>query len=655
MFLDDDLNDWSKVYERGTELGFDSNEAGMMENDTSRALRSTTQAKDSWFTYKLNAGITEVGIVTYSPEVNGKRIDGITISVSKDNKNWTTLKPKTSDATLWEYWYKRVYTVTGIDKANKYLKITFKPVSNKDDPLYNPNVGRLRINNIAKMNDPDRFLEGRASATFYVDAKNGSDKNDGMSPEKAFKSLFKVSSKYYQPGDKILFKKGCTFSGGLVINGYGLANSRIEIGTYGSGSQPVISARGGTALMLKAEYATLDGLEVTNPSGTKGIYVAPGKTGVIKGVVVQNCYVHDVNTKESTFVYDNAGISAGTGGAEPTWYDGLVIKNNTVKNVARVGIYLSTSWANRYGFGWGQEGYYKNDNDGWWPYENARIEGNTVDSPRGDGILVIGGRNTVIERNVVYNAFSSKKTFKDQTACAGLWTINTNNTKVQYNEVGYTKLPLTQNGADGEGYDIDCAENGTIVQYNYSHNNEGGFLLLCDTEPGYKNVSKNHVVRYNLSVNDATKSGQGVFMMTSTRANTAIYNNTIVAVGGSRNLINTFGGKCTNFTFTNNIFYGNAKLNLGGEGVESFKFENNVLAGGASALSGKNVTVTGSKTADPKFKNAGATDYKNKKAMIDAFTPTNKISGASSIANNGGKDINGADIGSSGFYGAVKY
>ena len=39
---------------------------------------------------------------------------------------------------------------------------------------------------------------------------------------------------------------------------------------------------------------------------------------------------------------------------------------------------------------------------------------------------------------------------------------------------------------------------------------------MCDTEDGYKNVSKNHVVRFNLSVNDATrKNGQGVFMTVS--------------------------------------------------------------------------------------------------------------------------------------------
>lgn len=658
IFLDDDLDDWKKTYERGTELQFDSGQPDFFNGDSSRVLKTTTTAADSWFTYKLDSGITEVGIVAFVTSVNGKVPDGFDVMVSKDNKTWTTLSAKKdADVDLGSNWYIRTYRYTGIDKANKYLKIQFKKAVSKDDAFYNPNIGRLRINNIDKMNDPDRFLEDRASATFYVDSANGSDKNDGTSPEKAFKSLSKVSSKYYQPGDRILFKSGCSFNGSVVIKGYGEANARVTVGSYGSGSKPKISARGGTAVTVQCDYVTVENLEVTNPNGIKGIYIAPAHTGAIKGVVVQNNYVHDVQTSGSNFIYSCAGISAGTGGAAPTWYDGLLIQNNTVKNTARTGIYCSTSWADRYGFGWGQSAdLYKNDNDGWYPYENLKISGNTVDSPQGDGILVIGGRNTVIERNVVYNAFATKQTFQNQTACAGLWTINTNNTVVQYNEVGYTRLPISQNGADGEGYDIDCAENGTVLQYNYSHNNEGGFLLMCDVEDGYNNVSKDHVVRFNLSVNDATRTnGQGIFMMTNTRAKTDIYNNTIVASNDSRNLVSTFGGKVMNVTFMNNILYGNAKLQPGGDGFENCRFENNILAGGAAAPSASGMTVANNKTEDPKFKNASATDYKNRDKMIAAFTPTASLSGASAIPNNGGKDITGASIGSSAFYGAVKY
>ena len=35
------------------------------------------------------------------------------------------------------------------------------------------------------------------------------------------------------------------------------------------------------------------------------------------------------------------------------------------------------------------------------------------------------------------------------------------------------------NGCDGNGFDVDYEQDGTIVQYNHSHDNEGGFILLC--------------------------------------------------------------------------------------------------------------------------------------------------------------------------------
>ncbi len=40
------------------------------------------------------------------------------------------------------------------------------------------------------------------------------------------------------------------------------------------------------------------------------------------------------------------------------------------------------------------------------------------------------------------------------------------------------------NGCDGTGFDVDYDQDGTVIQFNYSHDNEGGFILLCtDAEP----------------------------------------------------------------------------------------------------------------------------------------------------------------------------
>ena len=656
VFLDDDLDNWDKIYERGANLKFDPSQPDFFGGDDSRAIKTVRSAEDAWFTYKLDGGVKEVGVITYTSVVNGKWYQGFTLQVSPDNQTWTTVEAtRDADVNMGSNWHICSFRFLNIDPSNKYVKIVYDKCVNDKDAVYNPNIGRVRLNHLDGMNDADRYLENRASAIFYVDSKNGSDKNDGMSPDTAFKSLAKVSTKYYQPGDQILFKAGCTFNGSMEINGYGLADARVTIGSYGEGAKPIISARGGTAVTVACDYVTVENLEITNPKGTKGILIATGgKTGALKGIVVQNNYVHDVNVDASKFSYEDSGICAMGGGSAPTWYEDMVIQNNTVKNTARTGIYCTTSWGDRYEFGWGQSAdLYVNDDEGWWPQKNLKILNNTVDSPQGDAILVISALDTVIERNVVTNAFAYKKSFLNPTACAGVWTINTNNTRMQYNDVGYTSLPLARGGRDGEGFDIDMAEKGTIVQYNYSHNNEGGFLLLCDNETGRTKLSRDHIVRFNLSVNDATrKDGQGVFMIAGSHANTHIYNNTIIAPDDGRNLMYVTS-TVQNFTFENNIFYGNAKLANGK--FTNVKFINNILAGGAVEPKMAGVTVSGNQTVDPKFKNAGLTKYDDRAAMIAAYTPTAKLTGASVIENNGGKDINGTDIGSATFYGCVKY
>ena len=44
--------------------------------------------------------------------------------------------------------------------------------------------------------------------TYYVDATNGNDSNDGLSPESARQTIAKVNSMSFLPGDNILLKCG---------------------------------------------------------------------------------------------------------------------------------------------------------------------------------------------------------------------------------------------------------------------------------------------------------------------------------------------------------------------------------------------------------------------------------------------------------------
>jgi hypothetical protein len=79
------------------------------------------------------------------------------------------------------------------------------------------------------------------AATYYVNATNGNDNNDGLSPSTAWKTMAKVNDSFFQPGDFVLFKRGEIWREQLIVPSSGLPNSPIIIGAYGVGNKPVIT------------------------------------------------------------------------------------------------------------------------------------------------------------------------------------------------------------------------------------------------------------------------------------------------------------------------------------------------------------------------------------------------------------------------------
>jgi hypothetical protein len=53
------------------------------------------------------------------------------------------------------------------------------------------------------------------SATYYVDATNGNNSNNGLSMSSAWKTIAKVNASVFNPGDEILFKGGRIGGGNL--------------------------------------------------------------------------------------------------------------------------------------------------------------------------------------------------------------------------------------------------------------------------------------------------------------------------------------------------------------------------------------------------------------------------------------------------------
>ncbi|MEA2708059.1 MAG: hypothetical protein QOF78_660, partial [Phycisphaerales bacterium] len=146
-------------------------------------------------------------------------------------------------------------------------------------------------------------------------------------------------------------------------------------------------------------------------------------------------------------------------------------------------------------------------------------------------------------------------------APVGIWVAGSNRVTIQYNE-SYNNH--TRTSTDGGGIDLDWDTNNSIVQYNYTHGNDGPGYLLCPAKKG----GSNNVLRYNVSENDGRKNGVGGIQLYGNVTGAQIYNNVVYM--SNKNGSSAFrahdigsGGKVPkNVQVRNNIFVstGGAKV-----------------------------------------------------------------------------------------------
>ena len=94
-----------------------------------------------------------------------------------------------------------------------------------------------------------------ASATNYYLSSDGNDNNSGLSIHDAWKTVSKVNREFsgFNAGDSVLFRRGDTFNGPLIIGASGKADKHIIISAYGTGPDPVITGLYTVEDLKKAE------------------------------------------------------------------------------------------------------------------------------------------------------------------------------------------------------------------------------------------------------------------------------------------------------------------------------------------------------------------------------------------------------------------
>ncbi|WP_344520855.1 right-handed parallel beta-helix repeat-containing protein [Streptomyces rectiviolaceus] len=380
------------------------------------------------------------------------------------------------------------------------------------------------------------------AATYYVDCERGDDSAAGTTGGTAWRSLEKASAHTYAPGEKLLLRRGTSCTGVLAPKGAGAAGAPVLIDAYGSkkAAKPHIEANGARAALhlVDTEQWEIRNLDLSNtgPATTTerraGLYVQLTDYGVADHFLVDGVDVHDVNGADFKDPDPSGGILFVVQGTKtPTRFHGLRVEDSTVRRVDRTGIGTMSTWGSG------------TDADAELLSSGVEFVRNKAYDVGGDGIVIHETRKARVEHNYV-DGFNMRSAGYN----AGIWAWESQDALYQYNEV--TGGHGTR---DSMAYDIDGGNLRNTYRYNYSHDNEGGFLLVCN---GEGKVSDGNRIHDNISVNDRnTASPYAVISVVCGAAtDTQVYRNTVVTHRADTAIVSNNGP--TGVTFRDNIFVG---------------------------------------------------------------------------------------------------
>ncbi|MDO4293633.1 MAG: right-handed parallel beta-helix repeat-containing protein [Eubacteriales bacterium] len=334
---------------------------------------------------------------------------------------------------------------------------------------------------------------------FYVDSERGDDDNAGTAPGQAWKSLERVNRQTFFAGDRLLFCSGGKWSGTLRPCGDGEPFRPVVISSYGDGGRPLIDGAGGYAAvhLQGVSHYVVENLAVTNRAGDRqirqGICVEGKAEGITEDVTVRFCEVFEVdgqNVREAgpyQSMYWNGGIYVTMPGrsSQKNHLHRIHIFRNHIHDVKTSGIRVN------------QEEDFINDIH----HTCVVVRGNLIERTGSDGIIVANCISPLIDGNRCLDA-GALGVPEETRLLAGIWVCATSDALIQHNEVARTRMFSD----DGTAFDTDWGTAGTTVfQYNYSHDNEGGFWLDCSSL-NYNREYHKTVLRYNISLRD----GRGV-------------------------------------------------------------------------------------------------------------------------------------------------
>ncbi len=373
----------------------------------------------------------------------------------------------------------------------------------------------------------------QAGGTRYHVDPSGSDANDGLSANSALKTIAAALAKV-APGDEVYLKGGATFIESVAPPAglQGAAGKPIRISSDPLNRAKIFAQSGKSGVTIyNSSHWRIENLVIVGPGAS---VVQKNKDGISIGTDLgkyEDVQIHNVETSgfyRGVMLWSYPGDKG---------YDDVVIEGVVAHDNKDAGISTYAEVA----------GGHSNVT-----VRRSTAYGNLGDAvvtrPSGDGIVLGGVKDGLVEHCLAYNNGGSGT---NNAGPVGIWTYDSTRVTIQFSE-SHSNHAQKQ---DGDGFDLDVGVTDSVLQYNYSHDNDGAGFILCQTGNSAWN---NNVVRYNVSVDDARKEKMGAITWCSFGGgagmkNSFVYGNTVTnAYGPALNPAMEAGS--TGHLVFNNIF-----------------------------------------------------------------------------------------------------
>ena len=238
----------------------------------------------------------------------------------------------------------------------------------------------------------------------------------------------------------------------------------------------------------------------------------------------------------------------------PTNFEDVLLSGCYIHDVDRTGFSNTSIWSNRSLTSKWKDNLENGKVHNWFPSKKIIIRNNKFERTGANALIVRVAESPLVE----YNLFNHCAIKGSGNAS---FPFNCDNALFQYNEASYTVYNSEADSWDGKkdadagGFDSDYKCKNTVIQYNYSHHNGYGGILICCMGNNKTAFNDGTIIRYNIFENNQ----HHIIRTSGPITNTKIYNNVIFSGSELDSVMllyhKSWSGFSDSTAYLNNIFY----------------------------------------------------------------------------------------------------